>query len=89
MIVGDVQNAKLSYKARRNHLEQGNKWLAARKIKAFYNMIDDVTFEEGVRALMQVSGIGKFSPNMVLMGYKANWQTCPKRELKTYFNVLQ
>lgn len=89
MIVGDVENSKLSYKARRSMLEQGNKWLEARKIKAFYNIIDDVSYEDGVRALMQVSGIGKFSPNMVLMGYKANWQTCNRRELKTYFSVLQ
>lgn len=89
MIVGDVNNAKLSYKSRKSVLEQGNKWLNARKIKAFYNVIDDVAQEDGVRALMQISGIGKFSPNMVLMGYKANWQTCPKRELKTYFNILQ
>lgn len=89
MIVGDVNNAKLSYKSRKSVLEQGNKWLNARKIKAFYNVIDDVAQEDGVRALMQISGIGKFSPNMVLMGYKANWQSCPKRELKTYFNILQ
>lgn len=87
--MGDVENSKLSYKLRKATLEQGNKWLTARKIKAFYSVIDDVSFTEGVRALMQVSGIGKFSPNMVLMGYKANWQTCNRRDLKTYFHTLQ
>lgn len=89
MIVGNVENSKLGYKVRKSTLEQGNKWLAARKIKAFYNVIDDVTLEEGVRVLTQVSGIGKFSPNMLLLGYKADWQTCNRKDLKTYFNVLQ
>lgn len=89
MIVGNVEGTKLGFKSRKATLEQGNKWLAARKIKAFYNVIDDVKFEEGVRVLSQVSGIGKFSPNILLMGYKADWQTCNRKDLKTYFNVLQ
>lgn len=89
MIVGNVEGTKLGFKSRKATLEQGNKWLAARKIKAFYNVIDDVKFEDGVRVLSQVSGIGKFSPNILLMGYKADWQTCNRKDLKTYFNVLQ
>lgn len=89
MIVGNVEGAKMNYKERKATLEQGNKWLAARKIRAFYSVIDDITFEEGVRCLMQVSGFGKFSPNILLMGYKADWQTCNHRDLVTYFNILQ
>ena len=89
MIVGNVEHDKLNYKTRRSILDQGNKWLAAGKIKAFYSVIDDINFEEGVRCLMQVSGIGKFSPNILLLGYKANWQTCSKQDLITYFNILQ
>lgn len=89
MIVGNVESSKMNYKLRKSTLEQGNKWLVARKIKAFYNVIDDVAFEEGVRCLMQLSGFGKFSPNILLMGYKADWQTCNRRDLVTYFNILQ
>lgn len=89
MIVGNVVGDKMNYKKRKATLEEGNKWLAARKIKAFYNVIDDLEFEEGVRCLMQCSGFGKFSPNVLLMGYKSDWQTCNRQDLKTYFNVLQ
>lgn len=89
MIVGNVESAKLNYKERKAKIEQGKKWLAARKIRAFYSVIDDISFEEGVRCLLQVSGFGKFSPNILLMGYKANWKTCDRRDLMTYFSILQ
>lgn len=38
---------------------------------------------------MQLSGLGKMKPNMVLMGYKRDWNTCPEEELNAYFGVIQ
>lgn len=71
----------LSYKA--------NSWLRAHKIKAFYQQIDGVPFQEGARALLKACGIGKLRPNILMMGYKSDWQTCPRDELLNYFEILQ
>jgi len=43
---------------------------------------------------MQISGLGKLRPNMVLMGYKGDWakkgsNMINKQDLKEYFNVIQ
>lgn len=89
LIVGDIVQNKISYRARMQMTKEANKWLDVRKIKAFYNVIDNVEYEDGVRSLIQSTGFGKLAPNIVLMGYKADWRTCPFMDLKTYFNVLQ
>lgn len=89
MIVGEVVPQKISYKSRLANIKEGQKWLKARKTKAFYNVVDGFTIEEGVRALIQASGFGKLAPNLLLMGYKNDWKTCNQEELISYFNILQ
>lgn len=64
-------------------------WLYYHKIKAFFASVDDTTFEIGAQSLMQTSGLGKLRPNILMMGYKSDWQTCKKEELSIYFNVMQ
>lgn len=68
---------------------EGQRWLAARKVKAFYDIVEGLDFETGVRALIQTSGVGKLAPNIVLMGYKRDWSTCARKDLQSYYNVLQ
>lgn len=80
---------KISYKTRRRMIDEGQRWLSARKIKAFYDIVEGFDFEMGVRALVQTSGVGKLAPNIVLMGYKSDWQTCNHQDLVSYFNVMQ
>lgn len=63
-------------------------FLRAHKIKAFYSQVDELPFEAGAKALLQAAGVGKLKPNILLMGYKSNWQASPK-DLLMYFNVLQ
>jgi hypothetical protein len=36
---------------------------------------------------MELSGLGKMKPNMVLIGFKENWRSSPK-EAKEYYKVL-
>jgi hypothetical protein len=43
-------------------------------------------FGEGARAALELSGLGKMKPNMVLVGFKENWQSSPK-EAKEYYKV--
>ena len=52
-------------------------------------MVDGCKFDEGCEALLQSVGIGKLAPNILLMGYKTNWQLCDREEVKEYFNCLQ
>lgn len=63
--------------------------MRAKKMKAFYTIVDGLSLENGVNALIKASGFGKMVPNMVLMGYKHDWRTCRKEDLTAYFNILQ
>lgn len=63
-------------------------FLHAHKIKAFYSLVDELPLEAGAKALLQAAGVGKLKPNILMMGYKANWRTNPQ-ELLMYFNIIQ
>lgn len=79
----------MGYKNRQQLIKDAQKYLNARKIKAFYNIIDGFSMEDGVKALMKSTGFGKLTPNIVLMGYKSNWRDCGKDEVESYFNVVK
>lgn len=89
LMVGDVYETKLSYKNNMEMVNEAYRYFDQRKIKAFYNLVDDIDYETGIKLMIQSSGFGKLSPNILLMGYKADWTTCPFPALKTYFNILQ
>lgn len=89
LMVGDVIDTKLSHRVRTGMIAETYRYFEERKIKGFYNLIDDVDMETGIKLMIQSSGFGKLSPNIVLMGYKSDWQSCDHSALKTYFNVLQ
>ncbi|KAJ8946616.1 hypothetical protein NQ318_007219 [Aromia moschata] len=88
LIIGDVVDKKLPHKIRSDRIKSVYTYLRNSKIKAFYSIIDHTSFEVGAKALLQTSGIGKLSPNVLMMGYKNDWITCDKHELLAYFNVL-
>ncbi|KAJ8944674.1 hypothetical protein NQ318_015882 [Aromia moschata] len=67
---------------------KANNWLKAHKLKAFYMQVDGLSFENGAKALLKACGIGKLRPNIMMMGYKSDWQTCSVDELTQYFEVL-
>ncbi|XP_073989662.1 bumetanide-sensitive sodium-(potassium)-chloride cotransporter-like isoform X2 [Rhodnius prolixus] len=66
------------------------KWFEQHKVKAFFILGEDKgAGEEYVaKSLMTLSGLGKLKPNTMLMGYKNDWQTCPKSELDAYFSLI-
>ena len=66
-----------------------NAWMRKNKIKAFYSVVDGANFQDGATSLMQACGLGKMRPNILLMGYKQDWSTCPRENLVMYFNVMQ
>lgn len=79
----------MSYKERSVRLRADAEWLRLRKVRAFCSRVHGFGFEAGARALVQAAGVGRLAPNVLLMGYKADWTTAPAEDLVAYFNVLQ
>ncbi|KAF2899446.1 hypothetical protein ILUMI_06729 [Ignelater luminosus] len=88
LIVAEICEQRLTYRGRANKTKAAYQWLRDHKIKAFYSVVDDMKFEMGAKALLQASGIGRLSPNVLMMGYKNDWKVCNTEQLLAYFNVL-
>ncbi|EZA51905.1 bumetanide-sensitive sodium-(potassium)-chloride cotransporter isoform X2 [Ooceraea biroi] len=88
LVSGEVFPTRLSYYGRSARRKDGYAWLYQQRIKSFYHIVDNLSLEQGIAALMQITGIGKLAPNVILMGYKTNWLTCDHKDLEEYFNVL-
>ena len=48
---------------------RGDKWLEMNHIKAFYAVTSNKKMAEGAQAAIDFCGLGKLSPNMVLLGF--------------------
>uniref|UniRef100_A0A669DH17 Solute carrier family 12 member 10, tandem duplicate 1 n=1 Tax=Oreochromis niloticus TaxID=8128 RepID=A0A669DH17_ORENI len=53
--------------------DQYVKWLNKRKVRSFYTQFTADTLRDGVRYLMQASGLGKLKPNTLVIGFKSKW----------------
>ncbi|XP_026685693.1 bumetanide-sensitive sodium-(potassium)-chloride cotransporter [Diaphorina citri] len=89
LICADVVKEKLSFKRRTNRTAAAIKWLQQNKDKAFYVLVDDGQFDDNVAALMKSAGLGKLRPNVIMLGFKNDWMTCPVSDLNAYYNVIQ
>lgn len=89
LVLGDVHEKCLHHKERTLLTRNAYDFINSKKVKAFYNLIDDIDMETGVKLMIQSSGFGVLTPNIVMMGYKGNWMTCKSIELKSYFNAVQ
>ncbi|KAH8307194.1 hypothetical protein KR044_007266 [Drosophila immigrans] len=88
LVCGHVLRGSGSQKYRNYLKDRASNWFRKHRVKGFYALVDGEDFESGTRALMQATGIGKLKPNIILMGYKTDWQTCERKELVQYFNVM-
>ncbi|KAK6179341.1 hypothetical protein SNE40_011727 [Patella caerulea] len=68
--------------------EEAYAWLNKRHIKSFYRTATAPSFRLGAQSLMQLCGIGKLRPNLLMMGFKSNWSSCSGKEVFEYFNVI-
>lgn len=89
MVCAHAVSTVLTEKARQSLSSQAQHYLLGRKIKAFYASGEDSSYSRVARSMFQSLGIGKLRPNIVLLGYKSNWQTCGVSELCDYFNIIQ
>uniref|UniRef100_A0A6I8N2S8 Solute carrier family 12 member 3 n=1 Tax=Ornithorhynchus anatinus TaxID=9258 RepID=A0A6I8N2S8_ORNAN len=64
------------------------KWLNSRKIRSFYTVISAPTLRAGAQSLMQVSGLGRLKPNVLVLGYKHDWQEEPSGAVEEYVGVI-
>ncbi|XP_063134336.1 solute carrier family 12 member 3 isoform X3 [Rattus norvegicus] len=64
------------------------KWLNKRKIKAFYSDVIAEDLRSGVQILMQASGLGRMKPNILVVGFKKNWQSAHPATLEDYIGIL-
>nr|XP_023024040.1 bumetanide-sensitive sodium-(potassium)-chloride cotransporter [Leptinotarsa decemlineata] len=88
LVCGHINTSHLPQRERNVLNYKANSWLKAHKLKAFYAQVDGLSFAEGCKSLLKACGIGKLKPNILLMGYKADWQTCTRDNLNQYFEVL-
>ncbi|KAH8371230.1 hypothetical protein KR093_006675 [Drosophila rubida] len=88
LVCGHVLRGSGSQKYRNYLKDRASNWFRKHRVKGFYALVDGEDFESGTRALMQATGIGKLKPNIILMGYKTDWQSCDRKELVQYFNVM-
>ncbi|KAF4526779.1 hypothetical protein B566_EDAN012319 [Ephemera danica] len=63
-------------------------WLERHRTRSFFCLVEDPNFEVACQSLIQLAGLGRLRPNLLLMGYKGDWSTCHREELRQYFNVL-
>ncbi|XP_055477104.1 solute carrier family 12 member 3 isoform X3 [Psammomys obesus] len=64
------------------------KWLTKRKIKAFYSDVIAEDLRSGVQILMQASGLGRMKPNILVVGFKKNWQSAHPATVEDYIGIL-
>ncbi|CAB3385418.1 Hypothetical predicted protein [Cloeon dipterum] len=88
LMCGCVSPRPLSSKERNVCISTATQFFKERKMRAFFSLVDNLSVEAGTRALLQASGIGKLKPNILLMGYKAEWQECTPEEVVEYFDIL-
>ncbi|XP_042867990.1 solute carrier family 12 member 1-like [Penaeus japonicus] len=88
LIAGHCLKEQQPNRVRTRMTTEATKWLVRGKIRAFYTLADGPSHEQAARNLMCNVGLGKLRPNTVLMGYKANWQSCPQEELHSYFKTI-
>ncbi|XP_051992882.1 solute carrier family 12 member 10, tandem duplicate 1 [Xyrauchen texanus] len=64
------------------------KWLNQRKVRSFYTALKAASLREGTRHLLQATGLGKLKPNILVMGFKMNWQESSPHSIEDYINTI-
>ncbi|XP_003472126.1 solute carrier family 12 member 3 isoform X2 [Cavia porcellus] len=64
------------------------KWLKKRKVKAFYSDVIAEDLRSGVQVLMQAAGLGRMKPNILVLGFKKNWQSAHPTTVEDYIGIL-
>ncbi|EYC27812.1 hypothetical protein Y032_0008g197 [Ancylostoma ceylanicum] len=82
------------YSVMRKLERQLSEWLRKRRVKAFYAAVANPSLRAGAQSLIQVCGLGKLRPNIILIGFKTNWYhrgPTPEtmEDMNEYFGTIQ
>lgn len=89
LLLGHIVNYEIPYNLREKVLDSQYRWMARRKIKAFYILLEAENLATGSKTMFQTAGLGaKLSPNIVMLGYKSSWRECIVEDLIDYYNVM-
>ncbi|XP_067255880.1 solute carrier family 12 member 10, tandem duplicate 1 [Chanodichthys erythropterus] len=87
MICGDILMDEKSVVSQRNTNDM-IKWLNQRKVRSFYTSFKASSLRDGARHLLQASGLGKLKPNILVVGFKMNWQESSGQDIEDYINTI-
>ncbi|KAM8861686.1 LOW QUALITY PROTEIN: solute carrier family 12 member 3 [Synchiropus picturatus] len=63
-------------------------WLNKRKVKSFYSEVVASDLRSGVNMLVQGAGLGRITPNVLLMGFKSDWRTDSPQVADDYIGIV-
>ncbi|KAL2079179.1 hypothetical protein ACEWY4_024923 [Coilia grayii] len=88
MICGNIIMEEENSDAPQHSADSLIKWLNKRKVRAFYTRFNANSLREGACNLLQSTGLGKMKPNILVMGFKANWRESTPRSLEDYITTI-
>ncbi|TRY67544.1 hypothetical protein TCAL_09074 [Tigriopus californicus] len=87
LICADVESDSVA-KARADEMSNDiNHWMEDHQIKAFFSLTQSATFDDGAISTINLTGLGKLKPNVVMMGFKNNW-IADKEGCESYTKVI-
>ncbi|KAJ4938723.1 hypothetical protein JOQ06_003332 [Pogonophryne albipinna] len=89
MMCGSVETAGPSLSVLQDASCEGHvAWLNQRKVKSFYRGVAAADLRSGVNILLQGAGLGRIKPNVLLMGFKKDWQSDTPQAADNYIGIL-
>jgi hypothetical protein len=84
----NIVDASTAWKEVETLKAKGTQWLQSNRIKAFYTVSRHTSFAVGAKSSLEMSGLGKLRPNLMLMGFKNNWKDY-HTETRDFYIVIQ
>uniref|UniRef100_A0A8D0FVZ1 Solute carrier family 12 member 1 n=1 Tax=Strix occidentalis caurina TaxID=311401 RepID=A0A8D0FVZ1_STROC len=79
---------KLCVKEMNSGMAKKQAWLTKNKRKAFYAAVAADSFRDGVKSLLQASGLGRMKPNTLVIGFKRDWRNAAATQVENYVGVI-
>ncbi|KAL8197233.1 UNVERIFIED_CONTAM: hypothetical protein K2H54_017299, partial [Gekko kuhli] len=79
---------KLCVKEMNSGMATKQAWLTKNKRKAFYAAVAADSFRDGVKSLLQASGLGRMRPNTLVLGFKKDWRDSTAVQVENYMGII-
>ncbi|XP_078458000.1 solute carrier family 12 member 3-like isoform X2 [Lampetra planeri] len=88
MLCGNVVSGHGGLKQKEASVEGQVRWMAKRKMHAFYHTVATSNLRTGTQMMLQAAGLGKFKPDVLVMGFKKNWSSKHPQQMEDYINIV-